>query len=257
MHDFAMLNTAVPQPIADRMKDLGESYRERAKDASGMAAQAARALGINGGLNASGGSVTGFTLASSLRHLSLADENATCYHCNTRDASGWRQGLNQGKRLCNACGLYFVKRWQKQPPDPWSKKRSSLSNVKNGGGNASKARRFSLHNGAPVRDRYSSKMKNHGGSSGSPPHDAVCAPPSRNGHLLMDRHAEVAGGGPDQMSKSLPDDYLAQAFHVRPVAVNLWVRAGASMQPHIPSMTGLLVPKTTRSVSEKTSFPAV
>jgi hypothetical protein len=61
MHDDAMLNTAVPQPIADCMKELGESYRERAKDAGGMAAQAARALSVNGGVNAGDGSLTGFS----------------------------------------------------------------------------------------------------------------------------------------------------------------------------------------------------
>jgi hypothetical protein len=61
MQDNAMLNTAVPRPIAGRMKERGESYRERAKDAAGMAAQAARAPSMNGGVNAGGGSLTRFS----------------------------------------------------------------------------------------------------------------------------------------------------------------------------------------------------
>jgi hypothetical protein len=273
MHDAAMLNTAVPQPIADRIKELSESYRERAKDAAGMAAQAARALSMNGGVDPSGGSLAGFSgggglstghretsstgsggrgsAASSLQHLPPADENATCDHCNTKDTPGWRQGPSQGQRLCNACGLYFVKHKQMRPPDLWSKKRSSPSNSKNGGGSASKAPRFSLHGGAPGRNGSSSKMKTHGGSSGSSPHDAVCAAPSHDRHLLMDRHAGVDGGGPDQLSRSSPDDHLAQASMPGPSLSIPGVRAGSAMQPHIPSMTDLLVPKNQQCAGER------
>ncbi len=43
----------------------------------------------------------------------------SCANCGTTETPGWRQGENKDQRLCNACGLFWVKYKRQRPPNLW------------------------------------------------------------------------------------------------------------------------------------------
>ncbi|KAF6000499.1 hypothetical protein F1559_000508 [Cyanidiococcus yangmingshanensis] len=60
---------------------------------------------------------TGPTLASS--SVPVPDTPLCCANCGTADTPGWRQGETKDQRLCNACGLFWVKYKRHRPPNLW------------------------------------------------------------------------------------------------------------------------------------------
>jgi hypothetical protein len=58
----------------------------------------------------------------------------SCANCGTTETPGWRQGENKEQRLCNACGLFWVKYKRQRPPNLWRHTSRVQKNSQGAGG---------------------------------------------------------------------------------------------------------------------------
>lgn len=175
MHDGVYMNMTMPAGMLRRVAEVEDSFRGHAKEAADLAMKTAESVmasppvpGADGASSmdlrtqsqresSAGSAGRG---SSSSQPLSPADENTACGNCLTKDTPGWRQGPSRGDRLCNACGLYFLKHKQMRPAEVWSKKRSSgsIRSTGSGGGSTGGGSNSKAPSGKAARGAGSSNL---------------------------------------------------------------------------------------------------
>ncbi|WIA41877.1 hypothetical protein OEZ86_009201 [Tetradesmus obliquus] len=66
---------------------------------------------------AAAGGAGAYSSSQPKRGRKLVKEQKVCKNCGTRNTPFWRKDKNDGRPLCNACGLYFAKNDMQRPKD--------------------------------------------------------------------------------------------------------------------------------------------
>lgn len=97
-----------------------EQQRGPGKSSSGSASKAGS--GSKSGRDSTSSVGSGGGRSSGAPPLPQPDENSFCNHCGTKETPGWRVGPTPGERLCNACGLYYMKNDSMRPKNLFKKR---------------------------------------------------------------------------------------------------------------------------------------